>query len=55
MHQNNRTLTQHLQHCIDTCSACAQLCDRCADDMIGIENRQLTIRRADLSCLCRHV
>lgn len=40
MHQDNRTLTKHLQHCIDTCVACAQICDRCADDMIGMEGRQ---------------
>lgn len=36
MHQDNRTPTQPMQQCIAACLACAQICDRCADDMIGM-------------------
>jgi Domain of Unknown Function (DUF326) len=37
MHHHDQTLNAHMQHCLDACAACAQLCDRCADDMIGME------------------
>ena len=53
MHHHDHAPHPHLQHCIDTCAACAQICDRCADDMIGMEGgedrelRELCIR------LCR--
>lgn len=36
MHQDDRTTTESMQQCIDACVACAQICDRCADDMIGM-------------------
>jgi hypothetical protein len=37
MHHHDQTPNAHMQHCRDACSACAQICDRCADDMIGLE------------------
>ena len=52
MHHHDHAPHPHLQHCIDTCAACAQICDRCADDMIGMEGgedrelRELCIRRS---------
>jgi Domain of Unknown Function (DUF326) len=59
MHQDNRVPTEHMQHCIDACTACAQICDRCADDMIGMDTgaqkelRQLCIRLCrDCADLC---
>jgi len=60
MHQDNRVPTEHMQHCIDACTACTQICDRCADDMIGMDTggaqkelRQLCIRLCrDCADLC---
>lgn len=48
MHQDKRILTEHMQHCIDACATCAQICDRCADDMIGMEGG----RQKELQQLC---
>jgi hypothetical protein len=37
MHHHDQTPNPHMQHCLEACAACAQICDRCADDMIGME------------------
>ncbi|HET8721788.1 MAG TPA: hypothetical protein VFM24_07150, partial [Nitrospira sp.] len=37
MHHHDQSPNAHMQHCLDACAACAQICDRCADDMIGME------------------
>lgn len=59
MHQDNRTFTLSVQQCIDACAACAHICDRCADDMIGMQQghdrelQQLCIRLCrDCADLC---
>ena len=59
MHHHDHAPHPHLQHCIDTCAACAQICDRCADDMIGMDGgddrelRELCIRLCrDCADLC---
>jgi hypothetical protein len=59
MHHQEHVPNAHLQHCIDACVACTQICDRCADDMIGMngggdeELRALCIRLCqDCADLC---
>lgn len=59
MHHDNRTMTEQMRHCIHACVSCAQICDRCADDMIGMsgghdkELQQLCIRLCeDCADLC---
>lgn len=42
MHQDDRTPTQPMEQCIKACLACAQICDRCADDMIGMDGAHHT-------------
>jgi hypothetical protein len=39
MHQDNRQLTRQYQDCIAACWACAQICNRCSDDMIGMHGQ----------------
>jgi Domain of Unknown Function (DUF326) len=48
MHHHDQTPNAHMQHCIEACLACAQICDRCADDMIGMEGRN----HHELQALC---
>ena len=36
MHQDSRTLTQEWKDCIAACFRCAQTCEECSDDMIGM-------------------
>ena len=40
MHQDSRTLTQEWKDCIAACFRCAQTCEECSDDMIGMGGRQ---------------
>jgi uncharacterized protein DUF326 len=51
MHDNGRTLTQELKDCIAACLACAQICNECADDMIGMEGHP-TGSQGDLMTRC---
>lgn len=39
MHAQNRTLTQEWTECIAECFRCAQTCEECGDDMIGMEQK----------------
>ncbi|MFY4730697.1 four-helix bundle copper-binding protein [Nitrospira sp. BLG_2] len=32
-----KTLSQQHQNCLNACFSCAQICEACADDMIGME------------------
>ena len=36
MQQNNRSLTEKQKQCIAACTSCAQICETCSDDMIGM-------------------
>ena len=36
MHQHARTITQEFKDCIAACLACAEICNECGDDMIGM-------------------
>jgi hypothetical protein len=33
-----KTLSPQQQTCLDSCFSCAQICETCADDMIGMEH-----------------
>ena len=48
MHHHDQTPNAHIQHCIEVCTACTQICDRCADDMIGMEGSS----HHELQALC---
>jgi hypothetical protein len=48
MHHHDQTPDPRMQHCLEACAACAQICDRCADDMIGMEAG----RHKELQDLC---
>jgi hypothetical protein len=37
MHQDHRSMTPSMQRCIEACFSCASICDRCSDDMIGMD------------------
>src|SRR5690606_10859082 len=37
MHHNQQTLTKEWKECIAACFHCAQICNGCSDDMIGME------------------
>jgi hypothetical protein len=39
MHQDKRTLIPEWNDCIAACVRCAQICDECGDDMIGMEHK----------------
>lgn len=30
-------MTQPVHHCIEACFSCASICDRCSDDMLGMD------------------
>lgn len=38
MHHHDQTPNAPMQHCLDACTACARICERCADDMIGMDS-----------------
>lgn len=37
MHQDHRTMGQSMQQCIESCFACVSICNRCSDEMIGMD------------------
>lgn len=39
MHEGKRTLDQEWKECITACFRCAQICEECSDDMIGMEHK----------------
>jgi Domain of Unknown Function (DUF326) len=38
MSKDRLTQTKHYQECIAACFACAQTCETCSDDMIGMDH-----------------
>ncbi len=38
MHRDNRLLTEKQRQCVAACTSCAQICETCSDDMIGMGN-----------------
>jgi hypothetical protein len=38
MHHDNRLLTEKQRQCVAACTSCAQICETCSDDMIGMGN-----------------
>jgi len=53
MHDQNRTLTQDWKECIAACFRCAQTCEECGDDMIGMEQKGDTQLMERCIRLCR--
>jgi hypothetical protein len=53
MHQDKRGLTQQTKDCIAACFACAQICETCSDDMIGMERKGDTQLMERCIRLCR--
>jgi hypothetical protein len=37
VHSKNHQLNTQQQECVKACHACADICDRCADDMVGMD------------------
>jgi len=37
MHHEHHEMTTQMRQCLEACTACAEICDRCADDMIGMD------------------
>lgn len=48
-----KTLSQQHQDCIHACFSCAQICETCADDMIGIEHHDHNDLMTRCIRLCR--
>ncbi|NGZ94586.1 MAG: four-helix bundle copper-binding protein [Nitrospira sp. WS110] len=46
-------LSQQQKNCIDACFACAQTCETCADDMIGMTQHHSDELMAQCTRLCR--
>jgi len=53
MHDNKRTLTQEWKDCIAACFRCAQICEECSDDMIGMEHQHESQLMEQCIRLCR--
>ena len=53
MNQDSRTMGQAVQQCINACFACVAICDRCADDMIGMDgDHHMDHKDRDLMQVC---
>ena len=37
MQQDDRTMGQAMQQCIESCFSCVSICNRCSDEMIGMD------------------
>ena len=37
MHEENRQMSKHYKDCIAACWSCAQICNECSDDMVGMD------------------
>ena len=53
MTQDRLTQTKHYQECITACFACAQTCETCSDDMIGMDHHGDQKLMAQCIRLCR--
>jgi hypothetical protein len=53
MSQDRLTQTKHYRECIDACFACAQICETCSDDMIGMDHHGDQKLMAQCIRLCR--
>lgn len=50
MHQEGRTLGQQFKDCIRACMACAQICNECGDDMVGMKQSSELMARCIRLC-----
>ncbi len=48
-----KTLSPQHQDCLDACFSCAQMCETCADDMIGMKHHKHDDLMARCIKLCR--
>lgn len=58
MYEGNRTLTQEWKNCMAVCLRCAEICEMCSDDMIGMpahDDRQLAERCIRLCRECADI
>lgn len=53
MNQDYRTMGQAIQQCIEACFACVSICDRCSDEMTGMDaDNHMDHRDKDLMQVC---
>ncbi|MEP6933232.1 MAG: four-helix bundle copper-binding protein [Nitrospirota bacterium] len=53
MHKDNHTIGQSMQQCIEACFSCVSICDRCSDDMIGMDaDKHMDHTDKDLMQVC---
>ena len=53
MHTDTHQLSQQMKDCIEACWACAQICNTCSDDMIGMDHKGDTQLMERCIRLCR--
>ena len=53
MHEEKRTLSPEWKNCIDVCFRCAEICETCSDDMIGMPAHGDTLLMERCIRLCR--
>ena len=53
MHHDDHTMGQAMQQCIESCFSCVSICERCSDEMIGMDaDSHMDHRDKDIRQVC---